>query len=90
MRTEATDSGDPSALAAAITEAEGAGTDMKKRGEIIALREFILNYQGAFCDCRERLKGKGIDNASDGGVIISHEVSILSYFMEFNLPITEG
>lgn len=58
---EAVDAGDPSALAAAIAEAEGAETDAKKRDEIKALREFILNNREALRDYRERLREKGID-----------------------------
>ncbi|TMZ42020.1 ISLre2 family transposase, partial [Klebsiella pneumoniae] len=60
---EAADAHDPSAMLAAIAEAEKAETDVEKQAEIAGLREFILENQEAFRDYRERLKEKGVDTS---------------------------
>lgn len=57
---EAYEAYDPSAMLAAIAEAEKAETDVEKKQEIATLREFVLEHQEAFQDYRVWLEENGI------------------------------
>lgn len=65
---KAAEGNDPTALLAAVAEAEKAEDNEEKKQEITALRVFILNHQKAFQDYRFQLKENGIDTSRMRGM----------------------